>query len=802
MRRAVVVLLALTGAASADTVVISATKDNTIYSESGALSDGQGLHLFAGKTSNSSERRALIQFDVAGSIPAGSTITSVTLTLRLDKTQTASIPIAVSPLAADWGEAGSLASGEEGGGGSAATNDATWTDRFYPATAWTTAGGDAGGASATTMIATTLQDYTWSSAALIADVQGWLDTPASNHGWLVTAPGATASQVKRFASRQSADTAGRPRLSVTFTPPVPTGACCAADGSCTVVTSPGTACTAGTYSGDNTTCTPNVCPQPPGACCAQDATAACTSVPAATCSAMGGAFHGIGSTCSMTACPVVLTPFVDALPILPVAQGTTLVEKQFTAKVHRDLPATTLWGFDDGTGPRSPGPTIVGQTGTPVDITWDNELPAQHVLGVDRCLASDDVPRSTIHLHGGHVPAASDGYPDDAVAPGNQILDHYPNNQPASTLWYHDHAMGITRLNVTMGLAGFYIIHDADEQALDLPSGADDIALMISDRTFGPDGQIKYPATWQPQVAGDKILVNGKVWPYLNVPKGKVRFRVLDASGSRMYNLELSNGATFYQIGTDQGLLAAPVPQTLLMLMPGERADIVIDFSAYAAGTKITLENMGDPVPNIMQFVVTATPGHTDPLPASLRTITPLDPMTAVMTRDFMLEQQQDACTGNKWTINNLGWKDITEQPMLGTTEIWRFNNTTGTAHPMHMHLVRFQVVGHPELGWLDTVTVPAHETVSVIAQFTDYPGKFPYHCHMLEHEDNAMMRQFEVLAPPGWEGPPDAGSGSGSGPTKHGGGCCDAGGDPSGTLFLVMMVLGTTVRRSWHARA
>lgn len=268
-------VLALTTSASADTVVISATKDNTIYSESGSLSDGQGQHLFAGKTSNSSERRALIQFDIAASIPPGSVINAVTLTLRLDKTQTASIPIAVSRVAADWGEAGSLASGEEGGGGSAATGDATWTDRLYPATAWTTPGSDAAAASASTTIATALQDYTWSSAAMVTDVQGWLDTPASNHGWLVTAPGAMASQVKRFASRQSSDTAGRPRLSVTFTPPLPTGACCAADGSCTVVNSPGTTC-AGTYSGNNTVCSPNSCPQPPGACCMQDATATCT----------------------------------------------------------------------------------------------------------------------------------------------------------------------------------------------------------------------------------------------------------------------------------------------------------------------------------------------------------------------------------------------------------------------------------------------------------------------------------------------------------------------------------------------
>ena len=245
----------------------------------------------------------------------------------------------------------------------------------------------------------------------------------------------------------------------------------------------------------------------------------------AGCASAGGTFKGVNTTCAMAACPVVLTPFVDPLPILPVAQSTTLSEVQFQRKVHRDLPPTTLWGFDDGTGPQSPGPTIVAQSGTPLDITWQNDLPATHVLGVDRCLAADDVPRSIIHLHGGHVPPASDGYPTDAVPPGGQTADHYPNKQGAATLWYHDHAMGITRLNVTMGLAGFYLIHDADETALDLPSGADDIPLILQDRTFGPDGQIRYPATWQPTVLGDKILVNGMVWPYLNVPRGKVRFR-------------------------------------------------------------------------------------------------------------------------------------------------------------------------------------------------------------------------------------------------------------------------------------
>jgi spore coat protein A len=785
MRRAVplAILVATASLAHADTVVIAPAQDTTIYSEDGALANGSGQYLFAGLTSNQGkQRRALVQFGVTGAIPAGSTITSVTLTLHLERTQANTVDVSIYKVTSAWGEGASAASGEEGGGGPAVAGDATWTMRMYPSTAWTSPGGDAAAtASATASIGQSLVDYTWSGAAMTADVQSWLDTPASNHGWLVRAPTATAGQSKRFASRNNGNSTIRPRLSVTFTPPLPTGACCAPDGSCVVVNSPGAACTA-TYSGDNTSCTPNLCPQPPGACCSDDATAACTSVPQASCT---GTFHGIGSTCGAVSCPLVLTPFVDALPILPVAQSTTLREAPLQRKVHRDLPPTTLWGFDDGTGARSPGPTIEAHAGSPVDITWVNDLPAQHALTVDRCLAPDDVPRSIIHLHGGHVPSSSDGYPDDAVPPGNQIVDHYPNNQEAATLWYHDHAMGITRLNVSMGLAGFYLLRDDAEAALGLPSGADEIAMIITDATFAPDGQLQYPATWQPNVTGNEILVNGMVWPYLNVPRGKVRFRVLDGSGSRTYMLGLSDGAAFDQIGTDQGLLAAPVPVPLIMLMPGQRADIVIDFASYAPGTKLQLLNMGDPIPNVMQFVVTANAGHSAPLPATLRAIAPVDPATAVITRDLHLTQQAGGCGGNMWMIDDRGWTDITERPTLGTTEIWTFHNDTGLAHPMHMHLVRFQIVGHPELGWLDTVTVPSREAVSVIASFTDYAGKFPYHCHMLPHEDNMMMRQFEVVDP----NAPDAGPDT---PNQKSGGCCDASSDaPPAGAFIGALALG-----------
>jgi cysteine-rich repeat protein len=224
------------------------------------------------------------------------------------------------------------------------------------------------------------------------------------------------------------------------------------------------------------------------------------------------------------------------------------------------------------------------------------------------------------------------------------------------------------------------------------------------------------------------------------------------------------------------GLLPAPVTVSEITLGPGERADVIVDFAPYAAGTEIRLVNdapapfPGTPgvgvIPNVMKFVVTSATGHTAPIPASLRPIEVLDPADAVVTRDFELRKMAEACAGSMWGINGLGFDDITEYPELGTTEIWRFVNRSGITHPMHMHLVMFQVldrqafeeiggnvvpIGSPvsppahEAGWKDTVQVGPNEILRVIARFERYVGRFPYHCHILEHEDHEMMRQFET---------------------------------------------------------
>ncbi len=505
-----------------------------------------------------------------------------------------------------------------------------------------------------------------------------------------------------------------------------------------------------------------------------------------------------------------LTPYVDALPIPPIATPTsgisggvasyTISMQEFQAQVHSELPAnsTTLWGYDG----MVPGPTIEASENNQVDVTWVNDLRdtsqggsplrTQHYLSVDTCTHGPDMfgvaPYTVVHLHGTHAQAQFDGYPEDIFYPGQSSIVHqYPNLQNDGTLWYHDHGLGITRLNVYMGLAGFYILRDPAHTSLNLPSGEFEVPLMMMDRTINVDGSLVYPDEWQPQFFGDKMLVNGKVWPFMNVKKGKYRFRMLNASGSRVLRLSLSNGHTFHQIGSDGGLLAAPVAMTSLTLGNAERADVVIDFSSFPTGTEIELTNdaeapfPGTPgvgvIPQVMKFIVTADTGHTAALPSTLDTLIPIPEASASITRELRLQQDTNPSCSNStiFTINGLMWNDITEQPILGDTEIWNFVNTTGMVHPMHMHLVMFQVLdrqafsivdnvvvpqGSPTTfdlnttGFKDTVMVMPGEMVRVIATFTDYLGKFPYHCHNIEHEDHEMMRQFEVIPAPDTQAP------------------------------------------------
>ena len=819
------------------TIVLEPVKDTTLYSDIEDFSNGSGQFFFTGQTNGAANRRALLKFDVAGSIPAGSTVTSASLQLYMSRTQSASQTVFLHLLQADWGEGISDPSGNEGGGTLAEDNDATWRYRFYDtfdppsAPQWTTLGGDFNPTPTASATVAGNGFYTWGSTfAMIVAVQGWLNNPSANHGWIIIGNEDTPGTTKRFNSRSHATTSQRPRLTINYNLPPASGACCFANGSCQVLTSANCSGMSGTYQGNGTSCTPNPCPQPTGACCFnngtcqvlgqndcvtmsgtfQGASAPCTpnpcpqpmgaccfddgtcqSLSSADCASQDGIYQGDLTVCTPNLCPVVLTPFVDPLPIPPIATPTSgmpggaatydIEIVQVQQQLHSELPPTTVWAYEG----MYPGPTILATSGMPVTVNWINDLRDEmnnlrtdHYLTVDACPhGAADEPKVVTHLHGGHVPAAVDGYPEDAFLPGNSETYVYPNNQLPGLIWYHDHALGLTRLNVYMGLAGGYVITDAFEQSLNLPSGEYDIPLIIQDRTFNPDGSLYYPAVWDEHFFGDKMLVNGKVWPYLNVKQGKYRLRMLNGCNSRSLTLSLSNAQSFQQIGTDGGLLAAPVTVSEVTLGSAERADIIIDFSALTPGAEIVLTNSaaapfpnGDPMhalPDVMKFVVQGETGFTDSVPGSLRPMATLDPMDAVVTREFVMRKLGDPCTGTMWMINDLQWDDITEYPVLGTTEIWSFINRSGISHPMHMHLVFFQIldrqdfeivegnvvpIGSPmapaanEAGWKDTVMTHPNQITRVIARFEDYTGLYPYHCHILEHEDHEIMRQFEAV--------------------------------------------------------
>src|SRR5262245_24523868 len=263
-----------------------------------------------------------------------------------------------------------------------------------------------------------------------------------------------------------------------------------------------------------------------------------------------------------------LAKFVDPLPRLATMTPTSIVAgvpfydvpmTAFTRKLHRDLPPTSLWGYRGA----YPGPTFEARRGQPISVQWRNSLPTSHPLPIDTTIhgAEPDKPavRTVVHLHGHKVLPASDGYPEawftrDFGQTGpffEQRTYHYPNDQRATTLWYHDHALGITRLNVYMGLSGMYILRDSAEDGLNLPSGAFETPLIIQDRFIDPDGSLLYPVQtpgdpdprvppiWIPEFLGDTVLVNGKVWPFLDVEPRKYRFRILNSSNARFYNLTL-----------------------------------------------------------------------------------------------------------------------------------------------------------------------------------------------------------------------------------------------------------------------
>jgi spore coat protein A len=585
-------------------------------------------------------------------------------------------------------------------------------------------------------------------------------------------------------------------------------------------------------------------------------------------------------------------------------------------------PVTKVWSYgsvgypgtavDPDTGALTGGTfnypafTIEATSNKTTQVQWRNELVdamgnfLPHILPVDQTLhwanppgglANRDkrgfdpapymgpVPIIT-HVHGAHTNEDSDannipaGYATTGTffdyynttyghnwAPGTATFK-YPNDQPATTLWYHDHALGMTRLNVYAGPAGYWLIrggmYDMDLGYVapgigDSPLGEyTEIPIVIQDRSFDADGSLFYPDNraffeglnpgqlqipfipdiacdglpsdvspiWNPEFFGNMMVVNGFTWPFLEVEQRRYRFRFLNGCNSRFLVLKMTTTPrmnndgfntpefSFWQIGAEQGFLPAPVELNYLLMAPAERADVIVDFTNIPVGTEIYLVNDGPDAPfggislddlsdwestgQVIKFVVKASTNgdNTTPPDQLVLPAQPVLPMTNA-TRQVSLNEEEsasvrasedgsgnivlDCATGEVFgptsallgtlspdgTGTPLLWGDlITENPVLGSTEEWEIHNFTEDAHPIHVHLVKFKVLGRGadgtqapedwETGFKDTVIAYPGEITRIKATY-DYPGFYVWHCHIVEHEDNEMMRPYHVgPIPPG----------------------------------------------------
>jgi spore coat protein A len=582
--------------------------------------------------------------------------------------------------------------------------------------------------------------------------------------------------------------------------------------------------------------------------------------------------------------PAMIPKFANAMPVIKdlglrrdlTAGGTVNIAMGPAAQDLLGMGVMTpVWGYDLGAGVTYPGGTIVAKRGNPVTVNWTNNLGYDYLIKqgvaangdvIDRTLhwafsphltpapytiGSQGVP-AVAHQHGGRSDSVYDGLPEQWFTPSGATGQHYFSNiyiydlnQEAATLWYHDHALGITRLNVYAGLAGFFFLRDDNEEFLInnnlIPGGDFETEIVIQDRMFWPDGRLAYPdVPWvnvpgfdpwvggpshQPEFFGQVILVNGKAWPFHNVEPRQYRFRLLNGSDSRFYILDIKPNnpllpsPNFWVIGNDTGLLNAPVRVNKLTIGPGERYDVVVDFSGTLDGVtgawdgqSLTVRNSGrSPFPKgvtvnpnldgtIMAFNVgmTTSGGTIAPLTAAtnlrplsgpIPALTPTAPNRQLMLFEAIdhfgrLQPLLGTIDPNAPADGTFLWDDsITENPGLNDTEVWEVHNATVDAHPIHLHLVKFQILdrqkytadvvpkintdhdgnqtqggalrnvkykGQPkrpgayEAGWKDTAIMYPGEVTRIIAMF-DKSGRYVWHCHILSHEDHEMMRPFYV---------------------------------------------------------
>ncbi|MFI8825657.1 multicopper oxidase family protein [Streptomyces sp. NPDC053431] len=388
-----------------------------------------------------------------------------------------------------------------------------------------------------------------------------------------------------------------------------------------------------------------------------------------------------------------------------------------------------------------PGPVIRAFSGRRLVVRHHNDL---------------DMPVA-VHLHGGSVTRDSDGNPMDVFDPGTSRTYTYENRQPHASLWYHDHAHHMESEHVYRGLSGAYLLTDSLEQGLPLPKGRYDVPITIRDARFDDQGQLVYAMSDRNRTT---ILANGKVAPYFEVAARKYRFRLLNGSNLRIFSLRLSDGTPLTQIASDGGLLERPVTVPVLRLSPGERADVVIDFSAFPVGTRLVLRNSGpgrpDLVGTVLRFDVVRTADDPSSVPAVLRSLPAANELpTTAVTREIVLNMDEDGRPDPRGFVNGQLFdpERIDTTATFGTSEIWNVTNANRrTLHNFHLHLVQFRVLerdgvpaGPTEAGLKDTVRVAPGETVKLHVTFDSYRGDYVYHCHMLDHSAMGMMATLRV---------------------------------------------------------
>lgn len=448
--------------------------------------------------------------------------------------------------------------------------------------------------------------------------------------------------------------------------------------------------------------------------------------------------------------PIVEGSFTTNLVIPSVTGGTvTLTAQKVTTNING-------FGNTAGLGYTTNGllgPTIKIYSGTAVNINFVNQL----------------TEKSNIHWHGLKVPPNMDGHPENFVNAGGSFSYNFTVNQRAGLYWYHPHPDMATAKQAFQGLAGLFIVNDAEETALNLPSGNREVPLVIQDKRIA-GGSITYNPSMMEKMTGymgQFVLVNGVYAPIYNVETAKYRVRILNGSNARIYNLALSNGASFAIIGNDGGLLETPQMVNNLLVGPGERADLIIDFSSTTLNTELFLisktfsggDAQGTQEFKIMKFKTTTQVTDNYIIPTVLSSLSILSESSATKTRYFDIQNNDMDMHGSMIThkINDkeFDMNRIDESVTLGATEVWVFDNTKGTEpHPMHLHGVQFQILSRTggrgaltplESGWKDMALCMPGEKVKIIIPFTVTSGKYVFHCHNLEHEDSGMMGQFLV---------------------------------------------------------